>query len=181
MPGLYGHEKMGFRFYDSTGAGNALARYSLVSLASAAQVAAANAAGIPGNVGEICVQTPIAAGLPTADVLGVAEFSCLNGQDISVVCGGVFWAQASAAFAENTLLFGALAETRTSAQTPFVDNAEMMIPLDPRFNTTFNLVLVDDTALPAANTIHYPLGRALKAAVAKYDIVPVWLQLGYRR
>ena len=181
MPGAFMNEVQGFRFWDSTGAGNGIARYSAVSLASAAEVAAANAAGVSGNVGEIVVQAPVAAGFTTRRVVGITNSSARNGQDIVVITGGVAWVQVSAAVALDSVLFGALAETRTSAQTPFVDVEDMRLANDPIVPITYNLVLADDTALPAANTLHYPIGFALKAAVAKYDIIPVDLQLGYMR
>lgn len=182
MAGSFKSQVQGFAFYDSTGAGNALARYSCVSLASAAEVTAANAAGIQGNVGEIVVQTPTAAGLPTRRVVGVADSSVRNGNEINVVTGGVAWVMANAAIALDAVVFAAANATRTSLQTPFVDDWEMLIPTDPQGpGLTYNLCLVDDTALPAANTVHYPLGFALKAAVAQYDIIPVYIQGGYVR
>lgn len=182
MPGAFKNQVQGFVFYDSTGARNPLARYSCVSLATAAEVTAANAQGIIGNIGEIVVQTPVAAGLPTRRVIGVADSSVRNGNEVMVVSGGVAWVQAAAAIAFDAPIFPALAETRTSLQTPFIDVEDMLIPTDPMgAGLTYNLCLVDDTALPAANTIHYPLGFALKAAVAKYDIIPVWIQGGYVR
>ena len=182
MAGAFKSEVQGFSFYDSTAARNPLARYSCVSLATAAEVALANAQGIIGNVGEIVVQTPVAAGLPTRRVIGVADGSTRNGLEVNVVTRGVAWVMAGAAIALDSVVFPALAETRTSLQTPFTDNEDMLIPTDPLGpGLTYNLCLIDDTALPAANTVHWPLGFALVAAVAKYDLIPVWIQGGYVR
>lgn len=182
MPGAFKAIVQGFAFYDSTANRNPLARYSCVSLATAAEVALANAQGIVGNVGEIVVQTPVSAGLPTRRVIGVADSSVRNGQEVLVTCAGVAFAMASAAIALDAPVFPALAETRTSAQTPFTDVEDMLIPTDPNgAGLTYNLALIDDTALPGANTVHYPLGFALKAATAKYDIIPVQVFGGYVR
>lgn len=181
MPGAFKNQVQGFAYYDSTGNRNPIARYSCVSLATAAEVTAANAQGIVGNVGEIVVQTPVAAGLPTRRVIGVVDGSARNGAEVLVVTGGVAWVMANAAIALDAVIFPAVQSTRTSAQTPFVDVEDMLLPVDPQFTLTYNLCLVDDTALPAANTIHYPLGFALKAAVAQYDIIPCWIQGGYVR
>lgn len=182
MPGAFKNQVQGFTYWDSTGAGNPLARYSCVSLASAAEVTAANAAGVVGNVGEIVVQTPTAAGLPTRRVVGVADSSVRVGNEVLIVTAGVAWVMANAPIALDAPIFPAANATRTSAQTPFVDDWEMLIPSDPMGpGLTYNVCLVDDTALPAANTVHYPLGFALKAAVAQYDIIPVWIQGGYVR
>lgn len=181
MPGAYKNQVQGFSFYDSTAAKNPLARYSCVSLATAAEVTLANAQGIVGNVGEIVVMTPVTAGLPTRRVIGVADSSARNGNEVLVVTAGVAWVMANAAIALDAPIFPAAVATRTSAQSPFTDVEDMLIPTDPLTTLTYNLCLVDDTALPAANTVHYPLGFALTAAVAQYDIIPVWIQGGYVR
>ena len=181
MPGNYRAQVEGYRFYDVSTNQNGLGKYSCVSLATAAEVTTANAAGVPGNVGEICILTPVAGGLASRRILGVAQHSVLEGQDVEVAVSGVSWVMVNNAVALDSVLHAAANGTRTNLQTPFVDNEDMMVPLDPRLSVTFNLALADDTALPGANTVHYPLGYALKAGVAQYDVIPVELDLGYRR
>ena len=181
MPGNFRAQVEGYKFWDSTGALNGMARYCPVALATAAEVTAANAAGVPGNVGEICVQMPVAASFGTRRMLGISHNSAKNGQDLQVVLSGVAWVMMNAACALDSVLFAAAATTRTDAQSPIVDNPEMMIAHDPSFAYTYNFVLCDDTALPAANTIHYPIGFALKAATNQYDLIQVELIGGYVR
>lgn len=179
MAGNFNKQVEGYTFWNPNGYW--LGMYTVVALATAAEVATANAAGVQGNVGELCVICPVAGGLPTREPLGVAQNSAKVGQEVRVTTAGVSYVMVGAAVAEQSVLFAAVSETRTSAQTPFVDNNQMLIPVDPASVPTYALVLADDTALPGANTIHYPLGTALKPAVAKYNIIPVRLTLGYRR
>lgn len=168
-------------FYDSSGSANGLARYSPVSLADQTEVDAANAAGIRGNVGEIVVQTPVSSSLATRRIVGIADGSVKNGQQVAVVSLGRAYVMANAAIAFGAIVQAAAAETRTQAQTPFTNNFEMMIPADPTYPPTLNLVLCDDTSRPSSGTDFYPVGYALKAASAKYQIIPVELDLGVMR
>jgi hypothetical protein len=181
MAGAFKSIVGGYVFYDVTAAGNPIGRFSAVSLATAAEVATANAAGCPGNVGEIVVTTPITSGLPSRRVLGVTDGSAKSGQQVMVILHGEAFAIANAAIAFDALLFPVAPATRTSLQTPFVDNFEMLIPTDPALSLTYNLSLVDDTAKPASGTVFYSLGYALKAATAQYDIIPIFVMGGEGR
>jgi hypothetical protein len=188
MAGNYRQHFESFYFYDSVGGGvNPIAAYQPVSLATAAEVATAIATGtIPGGlgVGDIVVPTPITSSLPTRRVVGVTDASAKNGQSVKVVTGGVAEVMVDGALTYNagdTFIFPTLRETRTSAQTPFTNNYEMLLPMDPSVALTYQLCLCNLTAItPAttgANAQYFPLGYALKGATAKYDIIPVELDL----
>lgn len=171
-----------FVWYDVTGAGNPIAAYQCVSLATPAQVVTANNAGISGGYGDIVVTCPITAGLPTDKVLGVTIESVRNGDTLPVALDGSVYVQANAAFGgstSDTVIFPAAVSTRTSIQTPFTNNPIMKIKGDVTLGPlTYNLCLVADTALPAATNKVRPLGYPLDFATAQYDLVCVRLDTG---
>lgn len=166
-----------FVFYDATGNGNPIAAYQCVSLADSTEVSAANTAGIRGEVGDIVVPTPVSGGLATRRVIGVTVGSSWNGNEVSVCMDGSVHVMANAGvtFTPTAIVHPAASGTRTTAQTPFTNNFDMLLPQDPKFPVTYNLSMIDDTALPAAGQIVWPLGYALEAATAQYDIIAVHL------
>lgn len=187
MTGNFRAQTKSFYYFDIVGSGvNPIAPYQCVSLATTAQVATANAAGCPGGVGDIVVPTPVTAGLATAKVVGVTQNATLSGELVNVVVSGTAFIMANAAitFGPSTLISPAIQATRTSAQTPFTNNFDMLIPVDPRIVFTYQLCMIDDTAITpssgAANVAGYFVGYALKAATAQYDIIPVELDLGVK-
>ena len=176
-------------FYDNTNSGaNAIAAFSPVSLGTPTDVTNAIAAGVTNGVfGSLWVPTPITSNLPTA-VNGICMESTYSGLAISVCFGGVFPVWANAAVAAGALVFAVSSTSRTSAQTPFTysqDNARvnlqvMKLPNGIQPTLTYDIVLVDDPAITGATSgatvPYYPLGIALAAATAQYDIIPVLIQ-----
>ncbi len=177
-----------FFFWDTDGPGaNPIGRYQLVSLATPAEVAAAIASGqVPGNIafGDVCVRTPLSGGVAARPVLGVTGASGWSlGQPsadlIPVHVDGVALVQFNAAVvpAAGTILTAVATETRTSQQTPFTNNFDMLIPMDARVAVTYRLCLAGELAIvPAsggANVPYYPLGVLLDTPTAKYDILRV--------
>jgi hypothetical protein len=178
----------GFFFWDTDGSGtNPIARYQCVSLATAAEVADAIAAGnTPANVGvgDVVVRTPLSGGVPQREVIGVTMASGwslgqVSAEPINVQVDGIALVQFGGAVAFNpgTLISAGSSETRTSLQTPFTNNFDMLIPIDARVSLTYRLCLASALAItPAstgANAAYYPLGFMLDVASAKYDILRV--------
>lgn len=169
-----------FVFWDATGNGNPIAAYQCVALADTTEVAAANAAGVRGEFGDIVVVCPVSSGLSTRRVVGVTLGSAWNGGELTVVLDGSAYVMANAAIAASPtgIVHPAAAGTRTTSQTPLTNNFDMLLPSDPKFPVTYNLGLIDDTALPAAGTLVWPLGWPLEAATAQYDLIAVELATG---
>lgn len=182
-----------FIYWDSLGSGAYLCtKYTPVSLATAAEVATANAAGVKGNVGDIVVPTPVAArgGITVADrrIVGILQETQFSGKQVSVVVNGVSYVMVNAAIADASVSGGVLihavaVEQRTSVQTPFTQFNEIRMAFDPRATLTHNLVLADDPAITPAtgagtNIEYFPLGFALENAANKYEAIPVELVLG---
>lgn len=187
MPSMYDRTQ-GFFFWDATGSGsNPIARYQCVSLATASEVADAIAAGnTPAAiaVGDVVIATPLSGGVPTRPVLGVTQSSGwslgqIGAEPINVAVDGIALVQFNAAvsFTPGTLITAVAAETRTSVQTPFTNNFDMLIPFDSRVAITYQLSLAGSlTITPAttgANVAYYPLGYLLDTPSAKYDILRV--------
>lgn len=176
-----------FYYYDVDGSHkNPIAPYQCVSLANAAEVAAANAAGVPGTLGDIVVRTPVNAGLATRRVVGITRNAAWSGTLVNVQVSGVAYVMtgAAVAFGPSTLLSPAVNEVRTSAQAPLRDNFDMLLPMDPRVVVSYQLCTVDDTAITAsttgANQLGYFVGYPLKGAPGPYAIIPVELDLGVK-
>lgn len=189
MPGNFRQHKMGFFYWDPVGSGtNHIPPYQCVSLASAAEVSAAQATGrYPNTVaGDIVVPTPISSNLPTRRIVGVTDAAQFTGNAqfqpdlVQVIVGGVAKVQAAAAITWDEvkgLVTATLAEARTSVQTPFTNNFDMLLPFDPRVALTYNLSLISALSITpqsgSANVAYYPLGFMIEDASAKYDIVAV--------
>ncbi len=174
----------GFTFYDPANTGLNITGAVAVSLATAAEVTAAQAAGIQSVAGGLVVPTPISSGLPTRQIIGVVRGSQVNGRQVDVVVSGIVEVWANAAVVAGALVFPVAQETRTKSQTPFANDTafEFQMPVAPDVPESYLLNLVDDTAIApqsgSANVLYFPLGIALQAASAKYDLIPVLLQTG---
>jgi hypothetical protein len=161
-----------FLYYDSSG--NPIAPYTPVSLLTT---------GLPTgySVGEV-VGLPTISGTParnTTQLIGVTLEWAYNGRQVPVQIDGVAYAIANAGIAVNGIVFAAANGTRTADQAPFA-NLPMIRPLvRPGQSVTLNVSLVDDVTITpqsgSANLIYYPLGIALSAASAQYDLIQILL------
>jgi len=175
------HESQGFYYYDNIGTANAIPPFTPVSLATAAEVATANAAGVPGVVGDIVVPTPTAAGLATRRIVGVTREAAFQGQNVGVQKRGVIRVWANGAITTDSIVQAAVNTTKLGSQSPLIDSPESLLAVDVRLPITYNLVLAAATALPASGTIFYQLGYAIQPAAAQYDLILVELDPGVRR
>ncbi|RYG34218.1 hypothetical protein EON81_16135 [bacterium] len=191
MPsGNFNHHKEGFYYWDADGSGaNPITAYQIVSLATNTEVDAAKAAGqIPQGIsyGDVIVRTPTTAGVSTRRILGVTlgggwsiGNNTFKGDSIPVVIGGVAYVQfnAAVAFVPGQLVQAVATETRTNVQTPFVNNNDMLLPMDPRVVTTYRMCLAGALNIAPVNVLpvapNYSLGYLLGQSDAKYDILPV--------
>lgn len=184
-----------FIYWDNVNSGsNLIGKHSAVSLATAAEVATANAAGVPGNWGDIVVPTPVGTiggiTVATRRIIGIADESQFNGKLINVVVDGVAYVICNAAVAVadngNVLLHAVAVSQRTDRQTPITDAPELKVPFDPRAALTYNFCLADDPAMTAqstgSNLQYFPIGYPLEAASAQYNIIavelankPIWM------
>lgn len=168
--------KRPFIWYDVSGSGNALAPYQSVSLATPAQAATANAAGVRGSFGDIIVLTPISGGLSSDKVLGISARPCKNGEQLDVVLDGTFWVSANGAWTVTTseaLVIPVAQATRTNNQTPLTSDYTMRLQQDPAFTITYAMCMAGTPALPTTGTRVRPLGYALGVAAAQYDRIAV--------
>lgn len=175
-------------YYDNVNSGsNAVAAFTPMCLATPTEVASCQTAGTPNaQFGSTFVPAPITSSFSTRPVIGIAMESAYSGLSISVCAQGVFPAIADAAITAGNQVFPVHALTRTNQQTPFTNVARLLLqimalPSGSTPTLTYNLVTVDDpTITPAsgatANVLYYPIGIALAAATAQYDIIPVLLQ-----
>lgn len=170
-------------FYDNiNGGANALCAFSPVSLGTPTDVTNAIAAGVTNAVfGSLFVPTPLASSLPTAQVFGIAMGSTYSGKSISVCTSGIFPVIADAAIAAGALIFPVDALQRTNLQTPFTNvprilNQVLKLPNGTTPTLTYDLITVDDPVITGATTLttvqYFPLGQAMAAATAQYDIIP---------
>jgi|GEM_PF-6247640 hypothetical protein len=171
-----------YLYWDASGNGRALAAYQPVSLADATEVAAAVAAGMhQAVIGRVVVPTPVSGGFATRRVTGISTASARNTKEIAVAVEGVAEVMTNAAVAVDARVFAVAAEARSSAQTPFTNLPMINLPVDPSFTVSYNLSLADDPAVTiatsGANTLYNPIGYALEAATAKYDVIAVRLEL----
>ncbi len=178
-----------FVFWDTVGSGaNPIAPFQCVSLADASEVSAAAAAGVREAVaGRLVVPTPVGTKLgvtmATRRIVGVTAGGAWNGDEVLVQSGGVAEVMVNAAVAVDAVLSAVARATRTTAQTPLTNLEEMLLPFDPRAALTYQLCLADDPAPvfnsgASLNEFWYPLGVAMAAATAQYDVIPVELMLG---
>jgi len=177
-------------WYDNTSSNLAIAPYQIVVYASAAEVATANAAGVRGGVGDIVVVPPITSAVNTQKIAGVVipGGGAFPGGECTIAIAGIAEVMVSAAGAwdrQAAWWFCGLVETRTNLQTPLTNLNEMMIAADPRLTITYQLAMATRTAVVPAtgagtNAVYYPLGYALDAPTAKYDVVRFELDLGLK-
>jgi hypothetical protein len=159
-----------FVYYDASG--NPIAPYTPVSLLTS---------GLPTGYspGEVVGLPTISSGRNNTQLIGVTLEWAYNGKQVPVQLSGVTYAIANAQIAVNGIVFAAANATRTADQAPFV-NLPMIRPLvRPGQSVTLNVSLVDDVAITpqsgSANLIYYPLGIALSAASAQYDLIQILL------
>lgn len=163
------------RYYDTINSGvNPVAPYQIISPLTSAQLTTFSAAQ-----GE-AVRPAVASGTTVLErVIGISEHGAKHNTQIAVRVDGIAHVMAGAAVAYGSLLQMGLAEQRTNAQSPFIDLYEAALPQDPSFTITYNLSMADDVAIsPAsggANALILPVGYALEAATAKYQLVRVEL------
>lgn len=162
--------------------GNPVAPFTPVSLGNTTNVASAIAAGFRTSGGGLVVPASVDTNnIGSSPIIGITTGASnpLTGE-VTVAIAGVAEVWANAAIVAGALLEVVSATTRTNVQTPFTSLEEALIPTDPSVTRTYNICLVDDTTItPAtsgANALHYPVGVALKAAAAQYDVIPVLLQ-----
>lgn len=184
----YSHTQktMSFIWWDTVGAGaNPVAPYQIVSLADSTEVAAAVTAGYAdARVGNTVIVAPtgtvLGQTINNRRIIGVTKNAAKNGDEVLVVVEGIAEVMMNAAVAADALLFGVARATRTTAQTPLTSLPELLLPVDPSFTLTYQFMLADDPTLTyssgGANVIHYPLGYAMQAATAQYDVIPVHLK-----
>lgn len=176
-------------FYDNVNSGlNALGAFSPVTLGSPTDVANAITAGVTNAVfGSLFVPAPITSSASTQPLMGVAMESTYSGKSISVCTAGVFPVLANGAMTAGALVFATASTTRTNQQTPFTNiqrmlNTVLALPNGITPTVTYDLVLCGTPAVSGTSSTstvpYYPLGIALSAATAQYDLVPVQLSLG---
>jgi hypothetical protein len=159
-----------FVYHDANG--NPIAPYTPVSLLTS---------GLPSGYspGEVVGLPTISAGRNSTLLIGVTLEWAYNGRQVPVQLNGVAYAIANAAIAVNGIVFAAANATRTADQAPFA-NLPMIRPLvRPGQSVTLNVSLVDDVTITpqsgSANLIYYPLGIALSAASAQYELIQILL------
>jgi hypothetical protein len=159
-----------FVYFDPNG--NPIAPYTPVSLRTS---------GLPTGFspGEVVSLPTISSGRNSTQLIGVTLEWAYNGQQVPVQLTGVTYAIANAAIVVTGIVFAAANATRTADQAPFV-NLPMIRPLvRPGQSVTLNVSLVDDVSITPqssnANVIYYPLGIALSAASAQYDLIQILL------
>jgi len=102
-----------------------------------------------------------------------------NADAVPVIVAGVAKVQANAAISATAdgLVTAVAASARNSGQTPFTNNFDMLLPVDPRFTLTYNLCMIGGLAITpqttGANVEYFPLGFLLQEATAQYDIILV--------
>lgn len=159
-----------FVYYDSNG--NPIAPYTPVALLTS---------GLPSgySAGEVVGLPTISSGRNNVQLIGVTLEWAYNGRQVPVQLSGVAYAIANAAIAVNGIVFAVANAQRTADQAPFA-NLPMIRPLvRPGQSVTLNCSLVDDVTITpqsgSANLIYYPLGIALSAASAQYDLIQILL------
>lgn len=189
MAGRRTEQTKGFVYWDSVNNGvNPIAPYQCVCLATAAEVTAAIAAGVQrAALGQLVVPAPTATilGITMASrrIIGVTANAAFSGDEVLVVTEGIAEVMCNAPVACDAMVFSVAPAQRTTSQTPLSSVPELLLPFEPRATLTYNLAMVDDPALvpttgAGTNVIFYPVGMALAAATAQYDIIPVELMRG---
>jgi hypothetical protein len=172
-------------YWDPTGNANALASFQCVSLATDAELQAALAAGVRfTRPGELVVPTPVNNGFATRRVEGITLNSAYNGTSVLVQIAGDAEVMVAGPVAEGAIVVPALAQVRSSIQTPLTSFPEMLIVNNPLMTVSYNLRLIDDTTItPNSNNPNqqlWPVGYALKPATAQYQVIPVRLDTGVK-
>lgn len=154
-----------FLYYSS--GGNPIAPYTPVSLLTS---------GLPSgySVGEVVTLPTVASGRNTTWLVGVTLEWAYSGKQVPVQLSGVVHVIANAAVNAGGLLFVAAVTTRTANQAPFSNLPAIRPLVRPEQSVTLNVALVDDVAITPASpgVAYYPLGMALAAASAQYDLIP---------
>ena len=169
-----------WHYYDVINSGvNLIAPYQCVSPLTAAQIAGQAGA----KEGESC--RPGEAynnGVSTINerVIGVSEHGAKHDTTLAVRVEGLAHIMAGAAIAYGSMVFCGLAEQRTNSQAPLINLFEANLPVEPGVGITYNLSMIDDIAptlsTSGSTTLHLPVGYALEAAGAKYELIRVSLQ-----
>lgn len=178
-------ETLSFIYWDTVGSGaNPIAPFQLVCLADSSEVSAAASAGVRDAVeGRVIVPAPtgtvLGVTMNTRRILGVTLGSAWNGDEVTVVTDGVAEVMVNAAVACGALVFAVARATRTNKQTPFTNLFDGLLPVDPKLTVTYQLALGDDPSptwsSTGGNALVYPVGMAMRAATAQYDVIPVLL------
>lgn len=160
-----------FLYHDA--GGNPIAPFTPVSLLTS---------GLPAgySAGQVVGLPTVSSGRNTSLLIGVTLEWAYSGKQVPVQLTGVVYVIANAAVAVNGLLFVAATGTRTTDQAPFSNLPLIRPPVRPNQSVTLNVALVDDVPITAqsssANVQYFPLGIALGAASAQYDLIPCLLQ-----
>lgn len=189
MAGRRTEQTKGFVYYDNIGAGAyPIAPFQCVCLATAAEVTAAIAAGVNrAALGQLVVPAPTGTilGITMASrrIIGVTANAAFSGDEVLVVTEGIAEVMCNAAVACDAMVFSVAPVQRSTLQAPLTSTPELLLPFDPRATLSYNLAMVDDPALvpttgSGTNAIFYPVGVAMAAATAQYDIIPVELMRG---
>lgn len=160
-------------YFDNLNSGvNIIAPYQCVQLLDAAEVAATTGA-IAGTASKAA---EVGATAWADRVVGISEHGAKHNTSLSVRNGGIAHVMAGAAITYGKLLSVGVVEQRTNSQTPLINLYEANLPVEPGVGVTYTLAMVDDVAyLDAALVL--PVGYALNAAAAKYEIIDVELAL----
>lgn len=126
-------------------------------------------------VGQVVGLPTVSSGRNTTLLIGVTLEWAYSGKQVAVQLSGIVPVIANAPVAAGGLLFVAATTTRTSDQAPFSNLSSIRPPFRVGQPVTLNVALVDDVAITAqssgANVQYFPLGIALTAASAQYDLV----------
>jgi hypothetical protein len=182
MAAVQSHEVRSFIYYDVVNSGaNPVAPFQIVSLATAAEL---SGLGIRDAIaGRVVVVTPVGTvlGQTVANrrIIGVTKNAAFSGDEVLVQTQGVAEVMANAAIALDAQVHAVARATCASNAAPISNVPEMQLPFDPRATLTYQLCLADDPSLTfssgGSNVMYYPLGYALAAATAQYDVIPVQL------
>lgn len=178
-------------FFDIVGNGaNPIAPFQCVSYATQAEIDTAVSAGYftraDAKYGRVVIPTPVGTVLSvtmaTRRIVGVTLNAALSGDEVLVQIGGIAQVMCNAVVAAGAVVHAVARATRTTLQTPLTNLPEAKVPFDPRATLTYQFCMIDDPtptySSSAANVWLYPLGEALMAATAQYDVIPVDLAQG---
>lgn len=151
-----------------------------------------NSSGYPvGMYSPVCIDSSsravlptISSNMPTTRIIGITNGFAQSGQPVEIITSGFFWVIANAAITVNTQVFCVAVSTAlTNTSAPYTNLPETLPKIDAQFGSLSNICtgLVDDPTISAAttgaNAVYYPIGWAMEAASAQYDVITVQLDL----